>query len=85
MKNKYQSDILGSLHETAAGLYKIGVISEKEMRDYDQDCLVSSLEATYEGKSIPEQNPIAAYTGPGNRLGNGGNRKVIAAAEGDSH
>ena len=39
MKKKYQSDLLGAIHETAEGLHKIGVIDEKEMREYDEDCL----------------------------------------------
>jgi hypothetical protein len=37
---KYQSELLGAIHETAVGLHKIGVISETEMREYDRDCLV---------------------------------------------
>ncbi|GBU28613.1 hypothetical protein R84B8_02173 [Treponema sp. R8-4-B8] len=40
MKNKYKSDFLESLHETAVGLNNIGVINDKEMREYDRDCLV---------------------------------------------
>jgi DNA-binding transcriptional regulator YiaG len=40
MDNKYQSEFLGSLHETATGLHKAGVINDDEMREYDQDCLV---------------------------------------------
>ncbi|MDR3338222.1 MAG: hypothetical protein LBT16_13570 [Treponema sp.] len=35
----YKSEFLGSLHETAAGLHKIGVISDAEMREYDRNCL----------------------------------------------
>ena len=40
MKEKYQSGLLGAIHETATGLYKIGVIDDKEMSEYDKDCLV---------------------------------------------
>ena len=61
MKNKYQSELLASLHETAAGLHKIGVIDDKEMYEYDQDCLVSSPKPTYECTTIPEQKPIPVY------------------------
>jgi putative transcriptional regulator len=39
MKEKYQSELLGAIHETAVGLHKIGVINSEEMREYDQDCL----------------------------------------------
>jgi len=40
MKVKYQNELLGAIHETAAGLHKIGVINDKEMKEYDEDCLV---------------------------------------------
>jgi DNA-binding transcriptional regulator YiaG len=53
MKGKYKSELLESLYETAAGLHNIGVISDKEMREYDQDCLVSSLQTSPKSTSIP--------------------------------
>ena len=40
MKEEYQSELLGAIHETDTGLYKIGVIDDKEMREYDDDCIV---------------------------------------------
>jgi DNA-binding transcriptional regulator YiaG len=40
MKRKYQSELLGAIHETAAGLHKIGVITDAELREYDVDCLL---------------------------------------------
>jgi DNA-binding transcriptional regulator YiaG len=40
MKMRYESELLGAIHETAVGLHKIGVINDKEMKDYDKDCLV---------------------------------------------
>jgi DNA-binding transcriptional regulator YiaG len=39
LKNKYWDDFLGSLHKTAEGLHKIGVINDAEMRKYDRNCL----------------------------------------------
>ena len=60
MKKKYESDLLGSLHETAAGLHKIGVISDHEMQEYDLECLVSNPNPSPEGKSIPVKNPKPA-------------------------
>jgi len=53
MKNKYKSDLLESLHETAVGLHNIGIISGKEMREYDRDCLVSTPETPSENTSVP--------------------------------
>jgi DNA-binding transcriptional regulator YiaG len=45
-EKKYQNDFLGSLHETAEGLYKIGVINDAEMREYDRNCLVGEDQTT---------------------------------------
>jgi putative transcriptional regulator len=36
---KYKSDILETIHESATEKYKIGVISEERMREYDEMCL----------------------------------------------
>ena len=44
MKKKYQSELLGAIHETAEGLHKIGVINDKEMREYNKDCLASKTD-----------------------------------------
>ncbi|WP_461255145.1 XRE family transcriptional regulator [Treponema sp. R80B11-R83G3] len=52
MKNKYNSDFLESLHETAVGLNKIGVINDKEMREYDRDCLVPTPKTSSESTSV---------------------------------
>jgi hypothetical protein len=49
-EKKYQSDFLGSLHETAESLYKIGVISDAEMREYDRNYFVREEQpATVDG------------------------------------
>ncbi|MDR2481507.1 MAG: hypothetical protein LBD07_04335 [Spirochaetaceae bacterium] len=42
MKGKYKSEVLAALHETASGLYKTGLMSEDDMRFYDEGCLVKS-------------------------------------------
>jgi len=44
MKSRYQDEILGSLHETAEGLHRIGLLSDQEMQGYDHDCLVQKKE-----------------------------------------
>ena len=46
MKKKYQSELLGAIHETADGLHKIGVINDKEMREYNRDCLASKTDSS---------------------------------------
>jgi DNA-binding transcriptional regulator YiaG len=40
MNKKYQSELLGAIHETAVGLHKIGAITDAELREYDTDCLL---------------------------------------------
>ncbi|GHU17586.1 hypothetical protein FACS1894163_08670 [Spirochaetia bacterium] len=60
-KDKYQSDLLGSLHETAVGLHKIGVISDAEMQEYDNNCLVSEDDPT--AGTTRSQTLTPAYAG----------------------
>jgi len=38
---KYESDILEMIHENAIIDFKLGLISEAEMREYDEACLPS--------------------------------------------
>ena len=40
-KKKYQSKALETLHETATGLHRLGLIDAKTMRDFDVSCLTS--------------------------------------------
>jgi DNA-binding transcriptional regulator YiaG len=46
MRKKYQSKILQAIHEDAAGMHKLGIISDAEMREFDKDCLVQELKPT---------------------------------------
>jgi len=47
MEDKYQSELLGAVHETVMGLHKIGVIDNDEMMEYDRDCLVQASEPVF--------------------------------------
>ena len=47
MKKKYQSKILQAIHEDAAGMHKLGIISDAEMREFDKDCLVQEPKPAY--------------------------------------
>jgi len=40
-KGKYKSELLMVCHEDAIAMHKVGAISDKEMREYDRDCLVN--------------------------------------------
>jgi DNA-binding transcriptional regulator YiaG len=62
MKKKYQTELLGALHETAVGLHKIKVIDDEEMQHYDQDCLIqtqkSSLQKADQRTSTESITPV---------------------------
>ena len=45
---KYQSEILEVIHQDAEGLHRLGIISDAEMKEYDEGCLVQ------EPKSVPK-------------------------------
>ena len=49
---KYKSEIFEILHENAVEMYKIGGITEAEMREYDEVCLSPKAEQ----KSSPVYN-----------------------------
>ncbi|GBU29597.1 hypothetical protein R84B8_03170 [Treponema sp. R8-4-B8] len=36
---KYESDMLKTVHEVALAEFRLGIISEAEMREYDELCL----------------------------------------------
>ena len=60
MKEKYQSELFGAIHETATGLHKIGVINNQEMMEYNEDCLVQEAETEYEAKKPSEATHATA-------------------------
>ena len=39
MNKKYRSDIAASVHETAEGLYEVGLMDKRTMREFDELCL----------------------------------------------
>ena len=45
---KYQSEILEVIHQEAEWMYRKGLISDAEMKEYDEGCLVQ------EPKSVPK-------------------------------
>ena len=48
---KYQSEALKVIHQDAEGLHRLGIISDKEMREYDQDCLIQEPETN---QTVPQ-------------------------------
>ena len=53
---KYGSDLLRTAHELAVEMFAIGAISEAEMREFDELCLVP------EGNPRTESTPIKCTT-----------------------
>jgi hypothetical protein len=62
MAKKYQSELLGVLHQDALADYQLGIISEAEMREYNEECLVPEPDQT--PKPTPGARQIPAYTSP---------------------
>jgi putative transcriptional regulator len=44
MNKKYKSDAFEAIHDTAQGLYEIGALDKKTMRNFDKSCLVQITE-----------------------------------------
>jgi putative transcriptional regulator len=45
---RYKSEIYEVIHESAAEKFKIGAISEAEMREFDKMCLILELKPAQE-------------------------------------
>jgi putative transcriptional regulator len=54
---KYKSEIFEVLHENAVEMYKIGGITEAEMREYDEACLVNA-KVKQESASAHDNNTV---------------------------
>jgi DNA-binding transcriptional regulator YiaG len=48
---KYESDILEMIHENALIDYKLGLITEEKMREYDEACLPSGTSGNNTAKA----------------------------------
>jgi DNA-binding transcriptional regulator YiaG len=60
MKKKYQSEALMVCHQSAEYLFKVGLMSADEMREFDEDCLVQEPESVYNAKNPIETEQIIA-------------------------
>ena len=66
MKKKYKSDAFECIHETAAGLFKAGLLSAAEMKKYDKSCLVQE-EKPVQLTPRPKTAAVAALSHSGTR------------------
>ena len=65
MKNLYKSDLSQTIHELAKDLNEMDLLSDKEMREYDRNCLVASPKPAYENTGTPVQTiPVYASSNP---------------------
>jgi hypothetical protein len=62
-KGKYKSELLMVCHMDAQAMHEVGAISDKEMLEYDRDCLVSSPKQSSGVAGVSEQKPATAYAG----------------------
>ena len=57
---KYRSEALMVTHQDAEGLHRLGIISDVEMKEYDEDCLVQEDETAKEaGKPVKTEQVTA--------------------------
>jgi DNA-binding transcriptional regulator YiaG len=57
---KYNSEACEAIHEEVRAEFEAGLISEAEMREYDQLCLVQEPETTYKSeKSMTMEHATA--------------------------
>jgi len=52
MKDKYESELLQVIHEDMKGMHQLGIISDAEMREYDEDCIVKEPEADHPTENL---------------------------------
>ena len=48
---KYRSEALMVTHQDAEGLHRLGIISDVEMKEYDEDCYVQEPETAKEAEN----------------------------------
>jgi DNA-binding transcriptional regulator YiaG len=64
MAKKYQSELLGVLHQDASADYQLGIISEAKMREFDHECLIRKPDQAPESTPGTRHSPTPAYTSP---------------------
>jgi len=62
MTSRYQSEILQAIHEDMLGMRELGIISDAEMREFDEDCLAHEDKPAYAAEQpIAESVQRAAF------------------------
>jgi len=58
-KGKYKSEMLMVCHMDAKAIHDVGAISDKEMREYNQDCLVQESETSCAAKNSSKYTAVS--------------------------
>ena len=57
---RYVSEPLMVIHQDAEGLHRLGIISDAEMREFDEGCLVKESETVYEDEKSMTMEHVTA-------------------------
>jgi putative transcriptional regulator len=60
MEKKYYSEALEAVHQSARDLYEIGAISENEMKEFDEGCLVNEPDKEFQTEKAFKVEQVTA-------------------------
>jgi DNA-binding transcriptional regulator YiaG len=66
-KGKYKSELLMVCHTGAKAMYEVGAISDKEMKEYDRDCLAAPAEKIKNNSADIAKKAVPVYAASGSR------------------
>ena len=58
---KYQSEQLMVIHQDAEGLHRLGIISDAEMKEYDEGCLVQEPKTAYKANKSNKMEHVTTH------------------------
>jgi DNA-binding transcriptional regulator YiaG len=58
MRRKYKSEILMVMHQHMEALYELGLATDEEMRECDEDCLVAEPEPAFSKSPGSRGKPV---------------------------
>jgi len=57
---EYRSEALMVTHQDAEGMHRLGIISDAEMKEFDEGCLVQEPEPVYKTEDSMKLEPVNA-------------------------
>jgi len=58
---KYKSEPLMVIHQDAEGLHRLGIISDAEMKEYDEGCLVQEPKTAYKAEKSNKTELVTTH------------------------